>query len=78
MDSGARERFAELVRPRPASGAGYGDVLGLLRQRGLSKAECVMVMLDATDLTLAELKVLVQDSPVWAAYTVRQAAGHAR
>jgi hypothetical protein len=66
VDSAERDRFVELVRARLASGAGYDEVLGLLRQHGLHKGECIIVMHAATGLKGSTVKMLVHRSPVWA------------
>ncbi|MEV4313525.1 hypothetical protein [Actinocrispum sp. NPDC049592] len=66
MDSSTHARFAELVRAELASGAGFDDVLGLLRQRGLRKGESMMVMAAAMDPKPTALKSMVHLSPVWA------------
>ncbi|KJK50190.1 hypothetical protein UK23_11810 [Lentzea aerocolonigenes] len=66
-DPAELDPFVELARARLAAGAGYDEVLGLLRQRGLSKMNCLMVISES-GLGLAETKRFMHESRVWAAW----------
>jgi hypothetical protein len=66
LDPSIPEQLVEIARTRLAAGAGDDEVLGLLRQRGLGKRDCVLVIRAATGMTINEARQLVHDSPVWA------------
>lgn len=41
LTSSALEQVVKLARSRLAAGAGHDEVLGLLRQRGIDKIDCI-------------------------------------
>jgi len=65
-DSSARGQFVALARGWLAAGAGNDGVLERLRQHGLEKIDCIVVLRTVTGMSLADAKRAVHHSPAWA------------
>jgi hypothetical protein len=66
LDATARSQLAEVARGLLAAGRSLDEVLGLLRQRGLTKMDSIPVVQAATDVSLAEAKMALHNSLSWA------------
>jgi hypothetical protein len=66
VDPSARGQFIELTRGWLAAGAREDEVLVRLRQRGLNKIDCIVVLREVTGMSLGDAKRVVHLSPAWA------------
>jgi hypothetical protein len=66
LEPTAYNRVVELTRTWLAQGRAHEEVLDLLRERGLSKADSYWVLQAATGMSPEEAKLLVHHSATWA------------
>jgi hypothetical protein len=66
LNSSPQDHFVELTRGWLAADGGYDHALDMLRQHGVTKIDCVLLIRTAADIPIGDAKRLVHYSTTWA------------